>query len=555
PLDPSDNSPLAFGIARPSSDNWGDLDGQMDEVRISSIRRSSNWVFSSWASVVSNATYVSHGAVTQALGVVNLPASNLTASTVDLGGQIGNTGGAENPDVYIFWGTTDGGTDTGAWENIVFVGNAWGAGQTFSANVAFSNGLAYFYRCYITNSTGEDWANVSDTFFAGDVSAQATISNVTEGGSFGEVSFNRPAFAAGADLVVNYTVSGAAVPGVDYIALSGSVTIPSGEVSAAVQIMPIDDIIESEPPLDVTLTIAPGSYQIGTPNAATVSILDDDIFPTNLTDLVLWLRADAGVETSAGVPAIDGQTTEFWLDQSGHNRDAAQATGGLRPTFVTNGVQGMPSVRMAGAEHLIVNHDPDLDAHDRQTVFVISSIQSGTTLFQKGSGDGLGLGEWRVTPASYFLDGDGPSGLPDPLSGETRILTGRHGGSDIDVWHNGAKVDDENFSGSVTNADPLYVGSRSGTFPDVNLDGDIAEIIIFKRNLSGTERRQMESYLVRKYFGGVAFADVRWPQMISVDDQVYIEADVLTAFVPSNLTATLWYRTGPGAFSSASMSR
>jgi len=47
-FDSSRSSPLSLGIARAGSDNWGDFSGLMDEARVSTVARSSNWVWACW---------------------------------------------------------------------------------------------------------------------------------------------------------------------------------------------------------------------------------------------------------------------------------------------------------------------------------------------------------------------------------------------------------------------------------------------------------------------------------------------------------------------------
>jgi len=91
--------------------------------------------------------------------------------------------------------------------------------------------------------------------------------------------------ATTASLAVSYTVGGTATPGTDYTALSGSVTIPAGAASAAVTVIPRDDTApESGETVVVTLS-AGGSYTVGTPSSATVTIADNDsgTTPTQIT--------------------------------------------------------------------------------------------------------------------------------------------------------------------------------------------------------------------------------------------------------------------------------
>jgi hypothetical protein len=79
-------------------------------------------------------------------------------------------------------------------------------------------------------------------------------------------------------LTVNYTVSGTATSGSDYVALSGSVVIPSGQPSAQIVVTPIDDAAVNEGDETVIATLAPdAAYAVDAPNSATVTITDNDI--------------------------------------------------------------------------------------------------------------------------------------------------------------------------------------------------------------------------------------------------------------------------------------
>ena len=76
------------------------------------------------------------------------------------------------------------------------------------------------------------------------------------------------------DTVVNYTVSGTATSGSDFTALSGSVTVPAGQTSAAVALSALADSV-SELDETVTLTLSAGShYTVGLPRAATKRIVN-----------------------------------------------------------------------------------------------------------------------------------------------------------------------------------------------------------------------------------------------------------------------------------------
>jgi hypothetical protein len=80
------------------------------------------------------------------------------------------------------------------------------------------------------------------------------------------------------NLVVNYTVGGTATSASDYSALSGSVTIASGQTSATVTVTPINDAAV-DPSETVILSLSSStSYVVGTPSTATVTIADNDTY-------------------------------------------------------------------------------------------------------------------------------------------------------------------------------------------------------------------------------------------------------------------------------------
>ena len=81
-------------------------------------------------------------------------ASNLTAYTAELYGNLGATGGAPT-EVQVYWGTNDPGSNTVGWLS----GGSSNLGNRVVGTVhATATGLApetaYFYRYYATNTSG-----------------------------------------------------------------------------------------------------------------------------------------------------------------------------------------------------------------------------------------------------------------------------------------------------------------------------------------------------------------------------------------------------------------
>lgn len=97
------------------------------------------------------------------------------------------------------------------------------------------------------------------------------------------------------DLTVNYEIGGTATNGVQYMTLPGSITIPAGEHSALITLVPIDD---GPPEINMTAILKiklSTNYSIGYPQRAAAYILDEPQFrPLSevTSDRCFHLRAD-----------------------------------------------------------------------------------------------------------------------------------------------------------------------------------------------------------------------------------------------------------------------
>jgi len=59
--------------------------------------------------------------------------------------------------VRVYYGTTDGGGDSGAWDDFIDLG-ASVEGLNLSTNATLNSSTIYFYRYYATNSNGDAWS-------------------------------------------------------------------------------------------------------------------------------------------------------------------------------------------------------------------------------------------------------------------------------------------------------------------------------------------------------------------------------------------------------------
>lgn len=78
-------------------------------------------------------------------------------STFRLSGEITSTGG-ENPEVHIYWGTSDGGENPSSWQHDEDLG-VKGLGDFYKDIDGLNNNMLYYFKCTATNSAGTSWSN------------------------------------------------------------------------------------------------------------------------------------------------------------------------------------------------------------------------------------------------------------------------------------------------------------------------------------------------------------------------------------------------------------
>lgn len=108
-----------------------------------------------------------------------------TAIAAGLEGEL-TTFGTDFSNVTVYYGTTDGGTDPGAWENSTPVGIKF---CDFTAEITgLTRNTTYFFRLFAQNSAGSDWSDTTETFTT--LSATSPSVAVTAGNSTSPVSAN-----------------------------------------------------------------------------------------------------------------------------------------------------------------------------------------------------------------------------------------------------------------------------------------------------------------------------------------------------------------------------
>ncbi|MDY0152447.1 MAG: T9SS type A sorting domain-containing protein [Candidatus Cloacimonas sp.] len=235
--------------------------------------------------------------------------------------------------------------------------------------------------------------------------------------------------------------------------------------------------------------------------------------PGNVSSgLQMWLDANA-------LSLNNNDPVSSWTDMSGNTKHATQDTLALRPLYKTNMINGKPAIVFDGltdgtGDYLFI--DGNLVVNTNYTILAVvkrtSSSPSSLHMFlggsEKSQNKNLHVG-WRTnntfTHAQYTNDYD-MRVANYAAAASANIFSLRHSATlGNDTYINGA------LRGLNMNAESSarfthlsnWQGASIGRYIDgsINnrLNGWVAELIIYNRYLSETERKAVEAYLAGKY--------------------------------------------------------
>ena len=221
--------------------------------------------------------------------------------------------------------------------------------------------------------------------------------------------------------------------------------------------------------------------------------------------LVLWLDAGKGI-----TEPVDGELVSEWKDQSGNDNNATQGEANNQPTYVINWLNEQPVVRFDGNNDFLITDNVSLG--DSISVFAVVEAEDKMSpnphdwRYNQGIvtqyKDGRYILEINST-ATVFQFYDGPE-LPRWITATAEATSWqlygaiREYGLTNRLYLNGMKVNSQNTSvGTPGSTNPIKIGFSGDYFR--YLKGDIAEILVYNRALSDSERGMVENYLKYKY--------------------------------------------------------
>jgi uncharacterized repeat protein (TIGR01451 family) len=592
PLISSAGSPLGLGMSRVTTSQNGDFNGLMDEFRLSLAQRSSNWIWACWMNQnpVTQDAFVNTGPAGGAPDIESLPPTMVGRSTATFQGTLSSTGGAPTQ-VWLYYGTSDGGDDRGAWGATNALPGDQIVGPVSVSLTTLTPNTQYHYRYFASNAHGMAWSDATPTFrtaAAGEYVIEAVsggngaivpsgLAYVSSGGDSSNYTFQANAGQALANVLVdgssvgtpaNYQLTGvvtdhtiraefAAETYVVSVTQTTGGTITPGS-PAAVARGGSSEVLSIRANLgyrvaDVLVdghSIGPAfEYQfINVTNARSIEA-SFAVGPAGMnvsSGIVLWLAADA-------LDATNGQDVALWQDLSGNGRHLYQAEPANRPVLsndVVNGIApavSLPLNRFMGRDDALgFSGDPALSV-----VAVVRGPATGNRRYihfgaiAANTGRSLGFG----TDASVRYN-DGNVVWAPRQTGEFSIGVWTRNAFD---QHNAPLYYNNGGLGTFVSSDntpPNLIGLRNeetllgrgrGTTgaPSDQLEGDMAELLVFDRVLTAAEQRQIGRYLAAKYDIETGYSPELLPG--GVDDPVlWLAARHVTTATNGQPIAT-WY--------------
>lgn len=230
------------------------------------------------------------------------------------------------------------------------------------------------------------------------------------------------------------------------------------------------------------------------------------------------LQAHYDASTITGVS--NGALLSSWADQSGNGRNATSSSA-ARPTYIADGINGLPVVRFGGTQSMSADFAANTFTVDGTTLFAVFRVPTTTTtqgtFLSLRATEGVNSGaNQSFMFISRYSTGDLLSTF-DGTSGDngTHTITGSYN----DNWPHLFAARANSGSGSSNNvlqrADGVVQKLQSdaaqqnavnfisiGSLNDLastRLIGDIAELLVYNRTLSTTEFAENEAYLIQKY--------------------------------------------------------
>lgn len=237
---------------------------------------------------------------------------------------------------------------------------------------------------------------------------------------------------------------------------------------------------------------------------------------TEMRGLSLWFETTMKDSFNKNESYHNGAISQ-WFDLADKKDDKFslnQIVKGKKPTYVINSLNGLPTLFFDGEDALFSNQNLGLEGNPDFTFIVVAKAMGGNYGPFINSGDigtcawvtfGRGKGKNNGAIFTGFFGG-GQSYIHKNLGSESvfaihtwtrRSTQNNKSGNEVFVNSTKQELADEDITcqPSITDSLMLVGVDRIGNY----FTGNIAEIMIFNRQLDYEERQEIENYLARKW--------------------------------------------------------
>lgn len=236
------------------------------------------------------------------------------------------------------------------------------------------------------------------------------------------------------------------------------------------------------------------------------------IFFNNTTipgdSLTLWLNADMSLSGVA-----NGESVSLWYDLSGKSNNGSQDNSSYKPVMATNQINGLPAVSFVGNSYFSLPNAQELGVvnKDYEIIVVASSASSQRSLlFGNNYTSQFAPNMWLNYDQGFLFNGNGNHGYDftvgefgEYTNGEYHVFNvigmDTEGRIRIDNVQEGLDTS-ESYRNNVNGNWKIgaSINPANGVVLD-DFDGEVAEIIVYNKELSNQERFDIHEYLSEKY--------------------------------------------------------
>ncbi|MBS0206204.1 MAG: PSD1 domain-containing protein [Planctomycetes bacterium] len=216
--------------------------------------------------------------------------------------------------------------------------------------------------------------------------------------------------------------------------------------------------------------------------------------------LTLHLSASTAVRVDR-----EGRVEE-WLDQSGQNHHATQPVADQRPLLVKNAINSQPILRLDG-QRRFMHLAGQVVTSQSFAIFAVVTDQSTTNSHREifsnwngsagNSGTSLFLGMTGVDTTRLCDDFSGVGHVTDRQ--KPFVLSGVNAANGVAIHQTGNELSARPQPIGPRNLKTNYVIGQQGNIDGEYWHGDIAELLVYDRELKDAERQAITRYLAKKY--------------------------------------------------------